>query len=149
MVWGIEFLRGIHRVQESLMWPGRPKAVRGSMLPLGVLLGINNIPDPKQLEVIPYTLIGQSTKTRLDMGLDFPLWAHIEFNNETDLQPGLWTGGGPDPSVLNLTAFETFYDEKRPFFSPRELNFSVSVYPCFILDGSVEHQAILFRKMVS
>ena len=22
-----------------------------------------------------------------------------------------------DPSVLNLTAYETFYDEKRPFFS--------------------------------
>ena len=116
LVWGVEFLRGIHRVQESLMWPGRPKAVRGSMLPLGVLLGINNIPDPKQLEVIPYTLIGQSTKTRLDMGLDVRYGLTSNSIMKLTFNPDFGQVEA-DPSVLNLTAFETFYDEKRPFFS--------------------------------
>ena len=116
LVWGVEFLRGIHRVQESLMWPGRPKAVRGSMLPLGVLLGINNIPDPKQLEVIPYTLIGQSTITRLDMGLDVRYGLTSNSIMKLTFNPDFGQVEA-DPSVLNLTAFETFYDEKRPFFS--------------------------------
>ena len=116
LVWGVEFLRGIHRVQESLMWPGRTKAVRGSMLPLGVLLGINNIPDPKQLEVIPYTLIGQSTITRLDMGLDVRYGLTSNSIMKLTFNPDFGQVEA-DPSVLNLTAFETFYDEKRPFFS--------------------------------
>ena len=33
-----------------------------------------------------------------------------------------------DPSVLNLTAFETFYDEKRPFFSEGSIFFSTNKF---------------------
>ena len=58
MEWGIEFERSIHRLQERVGWPGRSKSIRGLILPLGVLSGINNIPTPKQLEVIPYGLTG-------------------------------------------------------------------------------------------
>jgi len=116
LVWGVEFLRGIHRVQESLMWPGRAKAVRGSVFPLGVLLGLKNIPDPKQLEIIPYTLLGRSAETRLDLGLDVRYRLTSNSIMKMTFNPDFGQVEA-DPSVLNLTAFETFYEEKRPFFS--------------------------------
>ena len=116
LVWGIEFLRGLHRVQETLMWPGRTKSVRGTVFPLGVLLGLENIPDPKQLEIIPYTLLGRSGKTRLDLGLDVRYGLTSNSIMKMTFNPDFGQIEA-DPSVLNLTAFETFYDEKRPFFS--------------------------------
>jgi hypothetical protein len=116
LVWGVEFLRGIHRVQESLMWPGRAKSVRGTVFPLGVLLGLENIPDPKQLEIIPYTLLGRSAETRLDYGLDVRYGLTSNSIMKMTFNPDFGQVEA-DPSVLNLTAFETFYDEKRPFFS--------------------------------
>ena len=116
LIWGVEFLRGIHRVQESLMWPGRAKAVRGTVFPIGVLLGLKNIQDPKQLEIIPYTLVGHSTETRLDMGLDIRYGLTSNSIMKLTFNPDFGQVEA-DPSVLNLTAFETFYDEKRPFFS--------------------------------
>ena len=116
LVWGVEFLRGIHRVQESLMWPGRAKAVRGSVFPLGVLLGLKNIPDPKQLEIIPYTLLGRSAETRLDLGLDVRYRLTSNSIMKMTFNPDFGQVEA-DPSILNLTAFETFYEEKRPFFS--------------------------------
>ena len=116
LVWGIEFLRGIHRTQESLMWPGRAKAVRGAVFPLGVLLGLKNIPDPKQLEIMPYALMGRSAETRLDMGLDVRYGLTSNSIMKMTFNPDFGQVEA-DPSVLNLTAFETFYMEKRPFFS--------------------------------
>ena len=115
LVWGVEFLRGIHRVQESLMWPGRAKAVRGSVFPLGVLLGLKNIPDPKQLEIIPYTLLGRSAETRLDLGLDVRYRLTSNSIMKMTFNPDFGQVEA-DPSVLNLTAFETQFEEKRPFF---------------------------------
>ena len=38
----------IHRLQETVNWPGKEKSVRGIMLPLGVLSGLSNIPNSNQ-----------------------------------------------------------------------------------------------------
>ena len=131
LIWGVEFLRGIHRVQESLMWPGRAKAVRGTVFPIGVLLGLKNIQDPKQLEIIPYTLVGHSTETRLDMGLDIRYGLTSNSIMKLTFNPDFGQVEA-DPSVLNLTAFETFYDEKRPFFSDFSLTTGETALTVFI-----------------
>ena len=70
MEWGISFERSIHRLQETVDWPGRSKSIRGLILPLGVLRGLNNIPTSNQLEIIPYALAGYSNKIHRDIGLD-------------------------------------------------------------------------------
>jgi len=123
LVWGIEFLRSVHRIQETLMWPGRTKAVRGSVFPLGVLLGLKDIPNPKQLEIIPYTLLGRTSETLIDMGLDLRYRLTPNSIMKMTFNPDFGQVEA-DPSVLNLTAFETFYEEKRPFFSEGSKFFS-------------------------
>ena len=70
MEWGIAFERMIHRLQETVDWPGKPKSVRGIILPLGVLHGLSDIPDPKQLELLPYFLTGGDQNLDNNVGLD-------------------------------------------------------------------------------
>ena len=116
MEWGISFERSIHRLQERVEWPGRPKSVRGLILPLGVLRGINNIPTPNLLEIIPYALGGYSDKVHRNFGLDMRYGLTSNSMMKLTFNPDFGQVEA-DPSVLNLSAFETFYDEKRPFFS--------------------------------
>jgi len=116
MVWGIEFERFIHRVQEKNHWPGRPKTVRGLILPLGILKGLENIPNSNQIELIPYALGGFSNRSHADIGLDLRYGLSSNTVMNVTINPDFGQVE-VDPSVLNLTAFETFYDEKRPFFS--------------------------------
>ena len=47
-VWGISFNRHIHKTQEEVIWPGHRKSSVGTVSTFGVLLGINNIPEPKK-----------------------------------------------------------------------------------------------------
>ena len=116
MEWGIAFERMVHRLQETVEWPGKPKSVRGLILPLGVLRGLNEIPNPKQLEVLPYFLTGINEKINTDMGIDFRYGLTSNAVMKITVNPDFGQVEA-DPSVLNLTAFETFYEEKRPFFS--------------------------------
>ena len=116
MEWGIEVLRYLHRLQEDISWPGKPKVVRGLILPLGRLIGLNDIPNQNQLEMIPYTLVGRSDGVKLNVGLD----ARFSLTTNSVLKATINPDFGQveaDPSVVNLTAFETFYEEKRTFFS--------------------------------
>ena len=116
MEWGIAFERMIHRLQETVDWPGKPKSVRGIILPLGVLHGLSDIPDPKQLELLPYFLTGGEQNLDNNVGLDLRYGITSNTVMKVTINPDFGQVEA-DPSVLNLTAFETFYEEKRPFFS--------------------------------
>ena len=116
MEWGISFERAIHRLQERVEWPGRSKSIRGLMLPLGILQGFNDVPNPKQLEIVPYVLAGYSDNIQSDIGLDLRYGLTSNSMMKITVNPDFGQVEA-DPSVLNLTAFETFYEEKRPFFS--------------------------------
>mgnify|MGYP001445702388 CR=1 FL=1 len=116
IVWGISFERMIHRLQETVEWPGKAKSIRGIMLPLGVLKGLSNIPNSNQLELVPYVLAGGSSELDTDMGIDIRYGLSSNSLMKITFNPDFGQVEA-DPSVLNLTAFETFYEEKRPFFS--------------------------------
>jgi len=116
MEWGISFERFIHRLQETVEWPGKSKSTRGIIRPLGVLKGLENIPDPKQLELMPYSLLGYSKIFKSNFGLDLRYGLTSNAIMKITVNPDFGQVEA-DPSVLNLTAFETFYEEKRPFFS--------------------------------
>ncbi len=116
MLWGISFERKIHRLQETVDWPGKEKSVPGIMLPLGILKGLSNIPNANQLELVPYLLAGGIDGLNIDLGIDARYGLTSNAIMKVTFNPDFGQVEA-DPSVLNLTAFETFYDEKRPFFS--------------------------------
>ena len=117
MIWGISFNRHIHKTQEEVLWPGRQKSHVGIVSSFGVLIGLNDIPEPKKIEIIPYGLSSfNKQKNNFNYGLDlrYGLSSSAVINSTVNPDFGQVEA---DPSVLNLSAFETFYDEKRPFFS--------------------------------
>ena len=116
MVWGISFERMIHRLQETVEWPGKAKSIRGIMLPLGILKGLTNIPNSNQLELVPYLLVGGSNGIDTETGIDIRYGLTSNSLMKVTFNPDFGQVEA-DPSILNLTAFETFYEEKRPFFS--------------------------------
>ena len=85
----------------------------------GVLEGIRDIPQQKNVEFVPYLLGGQTeniaTETTQNLGLDL----RYNVSSNTTLNMTFNPDFGQvqaDPSVLNLSAFETRLEERRPFF---------------------------------
>ena len=73
--WGGTFQRGYFKDQEQIHWPGRSKGVKNTVPYYGAINGIKNIPQPKNLELVPYVLAGQTQSDELnnEMIIDFSI----------------------------------------------------------------------------
>ncbi len=117
--WGASFQRGYYRNQEEIHWPGRALGVRGIVPHYGILRGIQNIPQPKQLELMPYVLGGETKNGTTERTTNFGLDAQYTLSSNSTMNLTFNPDFGQveaDPSVLNLSAFETRLSERRPFF---------------------------------
>ena len=119
--WGLQVNRYIYirRKKEESHWRLIKKDEPGWVSRLGDLTGIKNIHPSRHLEFLPYAM----SRSTLNSGID--LWGNVG----TDLQYGITTGVSlsatinpdfgqveADPARLNLSAFEEFFEERRPFF---------------------------------
>ena len=117
MVWGISLNRHVHRTQEEFLWPGRRRSHVGIVSSFGILEGLKNIPEPKKLEIVPYFLSSsRQSESQFNLGADLRYGVSSNAIINATVNPDFGQVEA-DPSVLNLSAFETFYEEKRPFFS--------------------------------
>ncbi|MCG6927168.1 MAG: carbohydrate binding family 9 domain-containing protein [Acidobacteria bacterium] len=122
-VWGLHAWRWIDRLQEEDQWQLIPRQNTGRMHQLGELHGIRGLPSPRRLELLPHVLgktssgplVPDSPAASGSMGLDAKLGLSTNFTLDATLNPDFGQVEA-DPSVVNLTAYETFYEEKRPFF---------------------------------
>jgi hypothetical protein len=127
-VWGIQVQRRIFRKQERSVWQYIPQNTPGWVSFFGELHGLKGIHAPRRVELLPYSVsslrrfekeagnpfaTGQSTK--LSGGLDAKLGVTSELTMDATVNPDFGQVEA-DPSEVNLTAFETFFEEKRPFF---------------------------------
>lgn len=125
-VWGINFLRHISRKQEDERWAFTPKSESGFISRYGHLRGLRGLPDPRQLEFLPFVTGKQRydpaasyrdrrQETLGDAGLDLKYGLSSNFTIDATFNPDFGQVEA-DPAVLNLSTVETFYPEKRPFF---------------------------------
>jgi hypothetical protein len=117
--WGVSFQRGYYSNQEEIHWPGRAIGARGIVPHYGILKGIENIPQPKQLELMPYLLMGQTQNGTTVKSANYGLDAAYTLSSNSIMNLTFNPDFGQvevDPSELNLSAFETRLEEKRPFF---------------------------------
>ena len=128
---GLLIGRDVARTAERISWPLLSRKVNGYISQAGTLSGIVGLPTPRRLEIAPYAVVKSSTR---DYGAPRAggLGRYDHPNNATvgtDLKYGLSSNltldatihpdfgqVEADPAQLNLTAFETFFDERRPFF---------------------------------
>ncbi|HKK43514.1 MAG TPA: DUF5916 domain-containing protein, partial [Bacteroidales bacterium] len=128
-VWGMHLWRWISRLQEESDWEIQSKTGPGVLYNFGELHGIKGLKRSRRLELMPYTLGDLKTMKRDPVnpfaskgriwggnaGLDAKIGISSNFTVDLTVNPDFGQVES-DPSVMNLTAFETFYEEKRPFF---------------------------------
>jgi len=127
-VWGVNFERRIQRKHERNTFVWVPKDDIGYVSRFARLEGISGIKTGYHLEIWPYT-VGQAYFSPEEPGNPFQTGQQYLGNIGLDLKFGLKSNltldatFNPDfgqvevdPAVINLTAFETYYREKRPFF---------------------------------
>jgi hypothetical protein len=127
-VWGINITRKTVRINETDRIVNTPKGQTGFVSHFAEIDGIEGIHRGRALEIVPYTVGRTDVRSGFS---DNPLTGSHEMRGDAgvDLKYGLTssltlTGTlNPDfgqvevdPAVVNLTQFETFYPEKRPFF---------------------------------
>jgi hypothetical protein len=126
-VWGLHSWRWISRNQEEDQWNLIPRNSTGRMYNLGELHGIKGLPKNRRIELLPYALgevdsgkfTADDQRERTMGGGSFGLDAKVGLSSNFTLDATVNPDFGQveaDPSVINLTAYETFFEEKRPFF---------------------------------
>jgi len=125
--WGVQFERIIGRNHEYDVSTFIPKREQGGVPRYGHLDGLHDVRPGKRLEVLPYTV---SKAEYIDRGLD-PFRSRHEYSTSAgaDLLYRVTSSltlnatFNPDfgqvevdPAVVNLGVYETFFEEKRPFF---------------------------------
>jgi hypothetical protein len=124
--WGIQLYRRIARLNELQMWALKRKSEGGHTSKFGHLDGIERIPAPSNIEIIPYALADSrfapkspgnpdGAELKPNAGFDFKYRPASGLTVDATVNPDFGQVEA-DPAVLNLTTFETFYPEKRPFF---------------------------------
>ncbi|HSU97935.1 MAG TPA: DUF5916 domain-containing protein [Gemmatimonadaceae bacterium] len=126
--WGMEVWRYIDRLNEQDMWAYWKTSESGGPAYFGHLTGLKIAPQPRQFELLPYALSGvhssyaaptdpfhKSTSTNLSAGMDLKYLLTSNLTLDATVNPDFGQVE-VDPATINLSAYETFYDEKRPFF---------------------------------
>jgi hypothetical protein len=127
--WGINFFRLVFRKSEWSVWSWAPNTEQGFASLFGRLDGLRNVPAPRNLEALPYAVaqtdfaqgadpndpFNDGSVQRWSAGMDLKYGLSSELTLNATVNPDFGQVE-VDPAVVNLTAFETFYEERRPFF---------------------------------
>jgi hypothetical protein len=127
-IWGLHSWRWINRLQEESDWQLLPMDSPGLVYSFGELQGIRDLPPSRRIELLPYVLgkyantakepdnpYRQGTKTDFEGGLDAKIGLASNLTADLTVNPDFGQVEA-DPSEINLTTYETFFAEKRPFF---------------------------------
>jgi hypothetical protein len=127
-VWGINFMRMVRRKNEQSTFNWSPKSEMANVSRFARLEGLRGISPGGRIEFMPY-VVTQAQFRPAEEGNPFETGHATLGNAGFDLKVGLKSNltldatVNPDfgqvevdPAVLNLSAYETYYEEKRPFF---------------------------------
>jgi uncharacterized protein DUF5916 len=146
--WGIDFERFIQRKQELDVFSFVPKKDQGGVNRYGHLTGMADVTRTRRLEISPY-VSARGTYAPTPAGDPFRSGHDYLGSTGADLKYGLTSDltldatinpdfgqVEVDPAVVNLSAFETVFSEKRPFFIEGADLFSFGVLRTFNAYGT-------------
>jgi hypothetical protein len=125
---GFAISREVGRLRETSTWPLLPRGASGYVSSFGELSGVVRPAGGKRLEVAPYILGQVRTSPKqpgnplletpdpggaLGLDLKYQVTKSLSFTGTVNPDFGQVEA---DPAEVNLSAFETFFNERRPFF---------------------------------
>ena len=129
LIWGMNFRRDIFRKNEVAWWSWVPNTEQGYVSHFGHVTGLRDIPQPRRLEMLPYTVATSDHREGVDpanpfndgnqqdvtVGMDLKYGVTSDLTLDATVNPDFGQVEA-DPAVVNLSAFETYFEERRPFF---------------------------------
>jgi hypothetical protein len=122
---GFAVWRDIERYKERVGWPVYIPTRNGFVSQFGQLDGIEGISSPSRLELTPYTVTKNVSRAKTAGGFERNQKIALGGDLKYGLTPNVTLDATvnpdfgqveADPATLNLSAFETFVSERRPFF---------------------------------
>ena len=157
LTWGLQVARYIHRNQEQSMWQHVPKDAPGFVHMFGEMNGLHGLTPKRQIEVAPY-FVAKTESFKKEIGNPFVTGKRNDLNAGVDAKIGLTNNFTldltvnpdfgqveSDPSQINLSAFETYFEEKRPFFI--EGNNMLS-FGLMFGDGDLASQNLFYSRRI-
>jgi len=156
-VWGLQVVRNFFRKEEASEWQFIPKDVSGLVNQFGELHGISGIQSSRKIELYPYTVgmlesyqeqagnpFATGRSNSLVGGVDGKIGVTSDLTMDFTINPDFGQIEA-DPSEVNLTAYETFFEEKRPFFIEGR---SILAFKLMIGDGDLSSDQLFYSRRV-
>ncbi len=121
---GFAIDRDVWRYSERLAWPQFRQSAPGLVSQFTDVAGFDDLEAPRRLEAAPYVVTKNishvegsrfARQQEFNAGADVKYRVASNFTLDATVNPDFGQVEA-DPAVLNLSAFETFFPEKRPFF---------------------------------
>ncbi len=155
--WGIQVQRRLFRKQERSVWQYIPQNTPGWVSFFGELQGLKGIKPSRRIELLPYS-VGSTRQfkeqtgnpfatgelNKLSGGLDAKVGVTSDLTMDVTVNPDFGQVEA-DPSEVNLTAFETFFAEKRPFFIEGQ---DILDYKLAGGDGSFSNDRLFYSRRI-
>jgi len=124
--WGVDFVRTICRKTENVRWAYTPSSEGGFVSNFGHLTGLKRIKPAGRLELLPHIVTSSEMEPKSlgnpdgrdymgNVGLDLKYGLSSNLTLDAAINPDFGQVELDNP-VLNLSTYETYYTEKRPFF---------------------------------
>ena len=138
-----------------MSWPLNRVSRPGTASQLGELTGLRGLAPPRRVELTPYAVtknISVPKGTAFDRSQRITLGGDLKYAIASNLT--LTATANPDfgqveadPSVLNLSAFETFFRERRPFFVEGTGLFRLPVN-CFVVIDCNTGEGLFYSRRI-
>ena len=122
---GIAIMRRVARSGERVVWPLIRRSKTGFVSQWDAVPGFTGLSAPRRVELMPYSVarygykpLGDGTPrnaAQTQFGADLKLGLTSNVTLDAAINPDFGQVEA-DPGVLNLSAFEQFFAERRPFF---------------------------------
>ncbi|MBN2070065.1 MAG: carbohydrate binding family 9 domain-containing protein [Candidatus Krumholzibacteriota bacterium] len=160
--WGFQAVRTISRINEDSYWNPVPQDISHIISRFGRLEGLVDLPASKRLEILPYLVTGaniygdsegdpfrdggwgsgegENPDYRIGLDLQYGLTSDLTLNMSINPDFGQVE---QDPSEFNLTAYETYFDEKRPFFVE-----GANIFNYTIGFGDMDRERVFYSRRI-
>lgn len=157
-LWGLQVLRYIFRKDELSSWQAMKREKSGFVSQFGVINGIKEIEPKKNLDIMPYVVarterfekqpdnpfLSSGKKNKMNAGFDAKIGLTNYLTMDLTVNPDFGQVEA-DPSEVNLSTYETFFPEKRPFFIEGN---NILTYKLGFGDGNLAYDGLFYSRRI-
>ena len=147
--------RDVYRYAQRVSWPLFRQSQAGFVSQFGEVTGLEGLEAPRRLEAAPYLVtknVSQISANTLGRTQDVTVGGDLKYLVASNLKLDATINPDfgqveADPGVLNLSAFETFFQEKRPFFVQGAGTFQFNVNCTAVNDCNTGEGLVYSRRI--